>query len=71
MPRSNRRILLALLCLVLLPAVVVACMCDYDTLKQERARFADTLEIAPNFARFAIQTRCPLTSPDGSAEITA
>jgi tetratricopeptide (TPR) repeat protein len=43
MPRS--RFVVAGLLAVALPAVALACLWDYDTLKQERARFPDTLEL--------------------------
>jgi tetratricopeptide (TPR) repeat protein len=43
MPRS--RFVAAGLLAVALPAVALACLWDYDTLKQERARFPDTLEL--------------------------
>lgn len=50
---------------LLLPAVGVACLWDYDTLKMERARFPDTLELitgkflrhSPEFYRWRIADR--------------
>jgi tetratricopeptide (TPR) repeat protein len=42
---SRYRFVAAGLVAVTLPAVALACLWDYDTLKQERARFPDTLEL--------------------------
>jgi len=59
----RRRISLAILCL--LPSASSACLWDYDTLKQERSRFPDTLEIitgkflrhSPEFYEWRIKDR--------------
>lgn len=55
----------ALVVCLLLPAVGVACLWDYDTLKMERERFPDTLELitgkflrhSPEFYRWRIADR--------------
>src|SRR5262245_36362225 len=43
--RLHCRLILALVLSFSLPSAGVACLWDYDTLKQERARFPDTLEL--------------------------
>jgi tetratricopeptide (TPR) repeat protein len=56
---------IALLATLLLPSVSLACLWDYDTLKQERARFPDALELitgkflrhSPEFYQWRIQDR--------------
>src|SRR5262245_42838018 len=55
----------ALLAGLLLPSAAVACLWDYDTLKQERARFPGTLELitgkflrhSPEFYEWRIKDR--------------
>ncbi|WP_020473871.1 tetratricopeptide repeat protein [Zavarzinella formosa] len=62
---SSPRVLLIGLTLLGLPAVATACLWDYDTLKQERARFPSTLEIitgkflrhSPEFYQWRITDR--------------
>jgi len=44
-PLPTLRALLTAAALLGLPAAAVACLWDYDTLKQERARFPSTLEL--------------------------
>ena len=39
------RWLLAIVLVIAAPAIAIACMWDSDTLKQERARFPDALEL--------------------------
>ena len=62
---SRHRWILAIVLLGLLPASLWACLWDYDTLKQERARFPSTLELitgkflrhSPEFYRWRIEDR--------------
>src|SRR5262245_21343336 len=62
--RSSRRFLCVFVLLVL-PTAAFACLWDYDTLKQERARFPSTLELitgkflrhSPEFYEWRIQDR--------------
>jgi tetratricopeptide (TPR) repeat protein len=59
------KLLFALLCVLLAPALAIACLWDYDTLKMERARFPDTLELitgkflrhSPEFYQWRIKDR--------------
>jgi Tfp pilus assembly protein PilF len=61
----NQRMLLILLLILLAPALALACLWDYDTLKMERARFPDTLELitgkflrhSPEFYQWRIKDR--------------
>lgn len=59
------RLCITLFIVLGVPATAVACLWDYDTLKQERARFPDTLELitgkflrhSPEFYEWRIQDR--------------
>jgi tetratricopeptide (TPR) repeat protein len=59
------RRILSIAAILLIPSVAPACVWDYDTLKQERARFPDTLEIitgkflrhSPEFYEWRIKDR--------------
>ena len=58
-------IVIALAVFVVLPVALHACMWDYDTLKMERSRFPDTLELitgkflrhSPEFYQWRIKDR--------------
>lgn len=64
-PLPTLRALLTAVALLGLPAAAVACLWDYDTLKQERARFPSTLELitgkflrhSPEFYEWRIKDR--------------
>jgi|GEM_PF-1015492 len=63
--KSCNRWIVSLLLLGALPVSLLACLWDYDTLKQERARFPSTLELitgkflrhSPEFYRWRIEDR--------------
>lgn len=65
MVKNSRRGVLVLLAALLFPTAVVACMWDYDTLKMERSRFPEALELitgkflrhSPEFYEWRIQDR--------------
>jgi tetratricopeptide (TPR) repeat protein len=61
----SRRVVVALVAGLVLPAVAAACLWDYDTIKMERSRFPDTLELitgkflrhSPEFYQWRITDR--------------
>ncbi len=77
-PLPLLRVLLVAVAALGLPAAAVACLWDYDTLKQERARFPSTLELitgkflrhSPEFYQWRIKDRLEKLKTDpGNLEL--
>ena len=70
----HRRTLLVLFASLIVPSAAVACLWDYDTIKMERSRFPDTLELitgkflrhTPEFYQWRIEDRLKKLESDPS-----